>query len=91
MIQHRTLTISGYEKRLIKYFKKFYDGGLMYGVTTAYLKRIWELDDVGKKRVQTAINRLCKRGIILRRIIRGKVSRGLYIYNPNYVSKSQKI
>jgi len=79
MIQHRTLTISGYEKRLIKYYKKYYDGGIKHGISISYLKRIWELDDVGKKRTQTAINRLCKRGIILRSVVQGKIVRGSYL------------
>ena len=89
-IRHRALTISGYEKRLIRYYKKYYNAGIRYGIKLSYLQEMWESNDVGKVRAQTAIRRLCKRGIIQRPIIDGQTCKGSYIFNPNYVPKSQK-
>ena len=90
MIQKRTLTISGYEKRLIKVYREIYEAGIRRGILLSYFWKEWELDDVGVTRVKTAIKRLCRRGIILRRQVKGKIARGAYIYNPNYKPKSQK-
>ena len=86
----KTLTISGYEWRLKVFFKGTYDSDYERGFRISYFKTLWDLDDVAYKRMREAARRLCKREIIFKRIIDGKVVRGSFIYNPNYKKKSQK-
>ena len=82
-MQNRTLTISGYEWRLKKYFREFYKAGARYCLKISAFKDIWDLDYTGYRRMCEAIRRLYKRGILIKPIIDGKEIRGAYKFNPD--------
>jgi len=90
MIQSRTLTISGYEKRIINAYKAYYVPGAKWGIKIALLIRSWELEGVAKRRFYEAVRRLHKRGVILRSFSNGKETQGSYRYNINYKPKTKK-
>jgi hypothetical protein len=83
-MQNRTLTISGYEWRLKKYFREFYKAGARYSLKVSLFKDIWDLDHIGYGRVCKAFERLCKKGILIRPVVDGKEIRGSYKWNPDY-------
>lgn len=81
-MKNEILTISGYEYRLTVYLKRVYELGRRTGIKISYFKIIWNLDDIGYGRLNKAAQKLFRKGILIKPIIKGKEIRGSYKYNP---------
>ena len=78
----RTLTISGYEWRLKKFFRILHEEGMHHGIKRAAFKDIWDLDKIGYGRLCKALERLYKKKILIKPVIDGKEVKGAYKWNP---------
>ena len=77
----RHLTINGYKKRLILFFKVAQEIDFPVPISITAPMKIWEVDEIGRNRMLVAAHRLFKRGILIR------TRRGYYTYNPDYFEK----